>query len=173
MAATRITERNRTMGDREHRRILMRGRETWNYWRATYPDVRPDLRNAVLMAVDLSGITFYDERYKKPVTVRVNLSRIRAADADFTYANLAQANLSRADLEGARLIDTNLQGAMLNGANLKDADLRGADLSGADIRNATFTNVRYNERTRWPEDFVPDRRPATSGDDHSSKGVQS
>lgn len=161
------------MGDREHRRILMRGRETWNYWRATFPDVRPDLRDAVLMAADLSGVTIYDERYMQPVTIRVNLSLVHAANADFTYANLALANLSQADFRGARFIDANLQGAMLNRADLSGADLRGADLYGADMRNATLTGIRYNERTRWPAGFTPDDAHEMSEMDSVREEIQS
>lgn len=109
------------------------------------------------------------------------------ANSNLHGANLAGANLIGADLKGADLEAADLHKAILNGANLKEASLRSAslrladlnwadltaadlshadlsaanlgwaDLSGANLDEAVLDQARYNDQTRWPEDFVPEQ----------------
>jgi uncharacterized protein YjbI with pentapeptide repeats len=96
-------------------------------------------------------------------------ANLRASDLD--ESDLSNVNLSGADLERAKLYNANLSNSILTGANLQFAKMRGAnlskaDLSGANLRwarlqdvklnDAILTNVRYNDRTRWPEGFDPE-----------------
>ncbi len=80
--------------------------------------------------------------------------------ADLFGADLASADLRNADLGGATLCSADLRGADLGGANLlgtdlSDANLSGADLSGATLTNADLSGARYDDFTRWPDDFDP------------------
>ena len=89
------------MADGEHLGILKQGVAAWNKWRASNPEIRPNLTGADLVFANLT-------------------------DAYFLDTNLRFANLTRTNLAGA-----NLTGARLTGANLTDANLTGADLTGA------------------------------------------
>src|SRR6516225_6706468 len=90
------------MPNDEHVILLRRGAGAWNSWRAER-DERPDLFQAGLRGLDLSG---YD------------LSRADLRGADLRGTSLSQANLSGANLEGANLFKTVLDGADLTGAFL-------------------------------------------------------
>jgi len=104
---------------------LLRGVEVWNERRKQEPGLRPNLKNAVLNDLDLSG------------------------------ADLRQADLSGADLSGAKLVDADLYKAELSrafliGANLTGADLLGAiltesDLGGVVLRNANLLGVQLGQ----------------------------
>lgn len=102
---------------------------------------------------------------------------INLRGADLGGAFLVGANLEEADLEGAWLVGAylmaailvraNLEGAFLEGAdlmladlmeaNLRGADLRGANLEGANLEGANLWEAKYNDATKWPEDFPPPR----------------
>lgn len=71
-------------------------------------------------------------------------------------AELAGWTLSHSRLCGFDLRDANLSGATLRCADLSGANLCGADLSTCDLEGAVLTGARYDERTRWPEGFLPD-----------------
>jgi uncharacterized protein YjbI with pentapeptide repeats len=68
-------------------------------------------------------------------------------------AKLVKAWLRRANLHGANLARADLRRAYLRGADLGGANLRRANLQGADLRGAL-----YDDRTRWPWFFNPNRR---------------
>ena len=80
-------------------------------------------------------------------------------------ANLQEAYVIDVNLQGANVHGTNLRGAHLGGANLQGATLlnvylQGAKLYGANLRGAILVDVylqgaKYNEHTKWPEDFDP------------------
>ncbi|MFX0577126.1 pentapeptide repeat-containing protein [Nocardia nepalensis] len=115
-----------------------------------------NLRGAILENARLTGATLAyanlaDTRLGGAVLVSANLTGANLPDtnlvgADLTGANLATANLTTANLTDAELTDANLSGANLCGATMTDADLTSANLTG----------VRSDERTRWPDGFVPD-----------------
>ncbi|HEY4860603.1 MAG TPA: pentapeptide repeat-containing protein [Xanthobacteraceae bacterium] len=117
------------MANVEHVALLIKqGVAAWNAWRDDNPDIRPDLSNADLSKVNLTGGPF------------VGLSPFRASRRERPIvsrrAGLSGANLSNADLSGANLSDANLINANLSGANLSDANLGSVDLSGANLRQA-------------------------------------
>src|SRR6516165_4781144 len=126
------------MPNDEHLMMLRRGVEAWNSWRAER-DESPDLSQAGLRGLDLSG---YD---------------------------LSRADLRGADLRGTNLSQVNLSGANLEGENLFKAMLDGADLAGALLFGAQFLNCAQLVVTRnWQSAFrdealtcgasIPDRR---------------
>jgi hypothetical protein len=101
------------MAKEEHYDMLKQGVESWHEWREKNPYVIPDLVEANLIDVSLSGI---------------DLGR-----ADLSGANLSWTDLSRANLSRAILIDANLSGAILVEADLIRANLSGTDLSGGKL----------------------------------------
>ena len=111
------------MPNDEHLMMLRGGVEAWNSWRAER-DESPDLSQAGLRGLDLSG---YD---------------------------LSRADLRGADLRGTNLSQANLSGANLEGANLFKAVLDGADLAGAFLNGAQFLNCAQLVVTRnWQSAF--------------------
>lgn len=75
-----------------------------------------------------------------------DLSRADLIEANLSGADLLNANLSEADLRKA-----NLSGADLNGADLRKANLSEADLSGANLIKADLEDIKWNEKTLWPD----------------------
>ena len=111
------------MPNDEHVILLRRGAGAWNSWRAER-DERPDLSQAGLRGLDLSGF------------------------------DLARADLRGADLRGTTLSQANLSGANLEGANLFKTVLDGADLAGAFVAGAQFLNCAQLIVTRnWQSAF--------------------
>ena len=111
------------MPNDEHVILLRRGADAWNSWRAER-DERPDLSQAGLRGLDLSGF------------------------------DVTRADLRGADLRGTNLSQANLSGANLEGANLFKAILDGADLAGAFLYRAQFLNCTQLVVTRnWQSAF--------------------
>lgn len=104
-----------------HLEMLREGAEKWNAWRAANPEIRPNLRLAVL-----SGST---------------LDNFDLRGAFLNRAQLTNARLKGAHLEGANLDSANLEGAVLRDAHLEGATLEGANLGGADLRGIFFSKT--------------------------------
>jgi len=117
------------MANQEQLAILKQGVEAWNWWREQNPDVKIDLREAILKGVDLSD---------------ANFSKANLRGANLELAKLWKAYLLRADLSKANLRDSNLIGANIGEANLHNADLRGANLEGAYLRKADLSGVNLS-----------------------------
>ena len=105
---------------------------------------------SALAVVVLAGIGLLAVRLK-PYWV----AKYRGEGADLHGAVLPGAPLEDANLHHANLKGANLRGAHLAGADLGWANLEGADLQGADLRDA-----RYDDSTRWPSGFDPERHGA-------------
>ncbi len=98
------------MADPFHLSLLKQGASAWNQWRAQNRDVKPDLVDADLSSLNLSG---------------AELTRGDLRGSKFHETNLAGVNLREADLQGA-----DLSGAL---GGLKTEQLGGADLTGAKL----------------------------------------
>src|SRR5689334_13148530 len=103
-----------TAADPIHLEMLREGVEKWNAWRAENPELRPNLRLAILSGWALDN---FDLR-------GAFLNRAQLTNARLKGAHLEGANLDSANLEGAVLRDAHLEGATLEEANLGGADLR-------------------------------------------------
>ncbi|MCC5581737.1 pentapeptide repeat-containing protein [Microtetraspora sp. AC03309] len=77
-------------------------------------------------------------------TFAVDLTALRAPEADLGGAYLSGANLGNANLSGADLHNANLSGADLHNADLRGAKLIGANLSNTDLGGASLTDVLTN-----------------------------
>ncbi len=142
--------RKAVMANEEHLAILNQGVIAWNEWRSENYDIEPNLRQADLCWVDLSGANFR----------RATLSNaeFRGADlsgADLFRAKLVEADLYGADLSGAGLIEADLREADLRGADLNAADLSRADLSRADLSRANLEEVTLFDTTLISVDLSP------------------
>jgi uncharacterized protein YjbI with pentapeptide repeats len=109
------------MANEEHLRILNEGVEVWNQWRRDNPNEVPDLSDATLFEMNLSG---------------ANFSGTGFSDADFSLANLRSANLCNSDLFNA-----NLSGTCLCGTNFENADLTRSRFILCNLRDAIVENA--------------------------------
>jgi hypothetical protein len=137
-----------------------------------------DLSGLALDGIQLRGhlgmLDFEGTNFSRCSLVRADLNA-RLNRCNFEDANLGRvlagfitfnsANLTRASLIEAHLTQANFRGASLQSANLTRAELLGADFCGADLRGATLVGVetgdyqglgtRYDDRTLFPDGFVP------------------
>jgi uncharacterized protein YjbI with pentapeptide repeats len=150
-------------------------------------------QGAALAEADLRGASFYAADLR-----HADLAGAHLAGTDLNYANLEQAvlvhavlcgaslwstNLSAADLSRAHLTAATLAKANLAGTSLRDACLRGADLRGANLEGADLARERqdattspgqflagaiYDQTTRWPDGFEPQRHGAVLRDGSSN-----
>ena len=81
--------------------------------------------------------------------------RVRLRGADLGGANLDRILGEFGDLRGAHLRDASLVEADLRHADLTLADLSGADLTGANLQGAMMAGAKWDDMTRWPEEFTP------------------
>ena len=154
------------MANMKHVEILKQGVQVWNRWRVENPDIRPDLSEAILPGLALSGVnlewaTLTLAELPEAKLTEANLFAASAEGATFTGADLTRANLNSADLfqalldnsilvnadltlanlTWARLDRADLSGAWLHMANLNGAQLRGTDLSYCLAQHTIFTDT--------------------------------
>lgn len=159
------------MANEEHVKILEKGVEAWNKWRKDNPDVKPDLRKAILIGAEL---TYVNLRETNLIGAKLNRAYLMNADLSGAYlmnedlsganlsgANLSGANLTEADLSGAELFDAELTNAILGEAILHKTNLSGANLSGAFLRGAKLQGAVFYGATvdggTWISDCEVDR----------------
>lgn len=108
---------------------------------------------------DLSGLDAPGIRNLKGLSFRgAVLYWACLVDADLSACNFEEADLRGATLEGAKLIGANLRGAKLCRDNLGGmTNLRSADLTDAALHGADLTDAEYDDRTKFPADFNPDK----------------
>jgi uncharacterized protein YjbI with pentapeptide repeats len=78
--------------------------------------------------------------------------RVNLRGVDLFGANLCEASLKWADLRNATLYYADLSKSVLSGARAEGTDFRNANLTGAD-----FSQVTYDDKTRWPDGFEPEK----------------
>ncbi len=130
---------------------------------------RSDLTQADLSQADLQGTSLGWADLNQSVLRDANLSHANLMGASLKYTDLTGANLTDAILNGSNLQYANLSGATLAqadlnwadlsgatlvGANLSHANLSWANLSGANLSEANLQGAKYNEQTKWPEEFA-------------------
>lgn len=138
------------MPEKEHLEILSKGVDVWNEWREREFYVRPNLRQADLRQITLSGAYLGGADLSLVNLSRSDLSGVHLQDADLTGAQLSNADLSRARLVRANLfradlVNTNLKGADLQAADLRDADATQAMFSGAELSGVIFNGCNLNK----------------------------
>ena len=118
------------MSNPDHLRFLLESGVTrWNEWRASTPEIRPDLSGAALDQQDFAGINL--------------------ANADLSFASLRGTSLRHSNLSGASFSMANLTGSDLTCANvisgfLKFVDLTDANLSETILEDAHLMSATLN-----------------------------
>ena len=138
------------MAIEEHIKVLRKGVQAWNSWRASTP-IQPDL----------SHITFYDKMHLSQGALLRN-EGINLANVNFQGANLKGADFYDGYLQGANIADANLQEADLTDAMLWEANLSGADLAFAnvtktDFQEAVFKDTNLTGTSLWKAKLFPSR----------------
>lgn len=137
------------MAREDHVRILLQGRDVWNRWRNSNPDISPDLSNADLTGVDLRGPEWFKSIRRWNDIPRTNLCNSNLSHSNlragiFIRADLRGANLRNSDLRHTELIQADLRYAILQDAILHGVFLMGADLRGVDLQNANLVRARLD-----------------------------
>ncbi len=127
------------MANAEHLRILKKGVEEWNAWRAENSRTGTDLRGAYLRGVDLRNADLTGTHLQDANLRRADLMHANLHGANFYRANLAYANLCDADLNDANLMSADLRDSSLCRARLTYVNLRDANLSRTELENADFS----------------------------------
>jgi hypothetical protein len=129
------------MANQQHLNMLKKGADVWNSW-VKSNGVRPDLEDADLKGMNLSGYRFKEAILKGAKLNRANLHKAKLDNAYLRRANLTGAELSWASLSGANLRHAVLRNANLTRAYLRRADLSYVDLSGADLTGSVLEYAR-------------------------------
>ncbi len=120
-----------------------------------------DLSDSNLRNANLENSVFLKTRLRRADLENANLRNSKLTFADVGGANLKNADLEGAYLAGARFKNTNLLGANLRGANLQWADIFDSliKLSDSDSEETppNFKNATYNCKTKYPNDFNPEK----------------
>src|SRR5205809_898963 len=155
------------MANQEHLDILLRGTESWNWWRRIHREIIPDLSGADLREANLSDLTLseplrysYDADYVHGLEPDIMAFRnallyrsldhpyltIKLDDSHFTFQKsdeLSSTILGWAD--GIEyIISRTAPNANLSGANLILANLSGADLSKAALVTANLIGANLS-----------------------------
>jgi len=133
---------------KKHLAILKDGKDVWNEWRRSHPEIRPILndafRNGETLEGDFSGVNFANA-----VLINANLRKVELSGANFHEANLGGADLSGAILIGANFCRTDLYKTNLSFADLTNANLQGTQLAGTNFENATLKNCTIYGLSAW------------------------
>jgi len=125
------------MADPVHLAILRDGVETWNAWRAEYPETAPDLCHTDLRGFDLARANLTETGLVESILDGKYLS-----ETDFSRAYLQRANLHKTNLFDAKLVAADLRGATLAWAYVERADFSQADLRSTSFVAAQFYDTR-------------------------------
>jgi hypothetical protein len=132
------------MSNPEHLKLIRSGKKQWNDWRASAPEVRPDLRGAKLRNLDLSYCDLDNADLRRASFWGCTLQGTRLNNADLSQCTARFVRFSRAKLAGAKLVESDLRGASLRKADLTGANLRKAVLRFASLVGATITDARLD-----------------------------
>lgn len=153
------------MANAEHLAILKQGVDTWNLWRAQYPNTIPDLTEADLPALkarnlNLSGarldrinLEFSDLRNANLVRAVMRSAKLEGGDlacaalcrGDFWAGEFVLTNLANADFSDANLGLGIFDQAILDGANLRGTALGWASFHGTSFDGTDFDNASMQE----------------------------
>jgi uncharacterized protein YjbI with pentapeptide repeats len=142
----------RSVGQRSHIEIALRGGAACNAWRRQHPSARLDLSEAHLAGADLAGADLSGADLTGADLTNANLTCARLCGRSsnrtvtlnpdlLTGLDLGSMSVTWADLAGAQAGGADLSGADLSGANLQSASLPGARAQGANFTWANLAKV--------------------------------
>ena len=138
------------MANPEHLAILKQGVDVWNAWRMENPDIKPQLKGAVLDDERLGDLDLdeADLSYSSLVNADLGESHLDHTvlrDASLVNAKLSRAVLVRTDLSGAKLCGANFFETYLIDSILDKANLEGADLEFANLFQTSLKATNFEE----------------------------
>src|SRR2546421_2778348 len=147
------------MADQEHLEILKQGALVWNQWREEHADIRPDLSEADLTGVHLSGAWLYQTNFYGANLSDTYIMSTNLFESDFRYALLCRADLNHSLLDRANLSHANLREASIylahcDSAIFHSADLRKAILLETNFRRADFNQADLNQANLSEASFI-------------------
>src|SRR6266567_736115 len=91
------------MANQEHLEILKQGAVVWNRWRDEHADIRPDLSEADLTGIHLSGAWLYQTNFYGANLSDTYIQSTNMFESDFRHALLCRADLNHSLLDRANL----------------------------------------------------------------------
>ena len=132
----------------QHLIELRKGRDHWNAWRRTHPDVMPMFAGHDFAAHDPALILDeYDFSYANLTQACVRGMSLRGAN--FHQAILAKADCTEAHFERANFCRTDLYQTNFTGAFLTEANLQGVQLAGTNLTRAHLDRCRVYGLAAW------------------------
>src|SRR6266700_5808436 len=101
------------MANQEHLEILKQGAVVWNRWRDEHADIRPDLSEADLTGIHLSGAWLYQTNFYGANLSDTYIQSTNMFESDFRHALLCRADLNHSLLDRANLSNANLREAAI------------------------------------------------------------
>jgi uncharacterized protein YjbI with pentapeptide repeats len=133
------------MANPEHLEILKQGVKVWNKWSEKDLKTRPDLRDADLNYMNLTGAILREADLSGAYLNHAILRNSNLRGADLSYAELNHADLREVDLSQANRTGEGLIYTILSSASLSHAGLSYADLSDASIGGTIFVAIDLSE----------------------------
>lgn len=144
------------MANSEHLDVLRKGASKWNDYSEKqgfdFPNY-PDLRNADLQRLDLSGVNLTKAMLTGCNLRGAELSHAILRGAKFDGAELSSTKFTAADLREANLSDVRLTRAEMQSARLESALLINADMWGVKLTQAKMHKAQFARASVWEADL--------------------
>jgi uncharacterized protein YjbI with pentapeptide repeats len=114
-------------------------------------------RFLILFLKDSLLLTNYNSYLPSPLLEGANLSEAKLENLDIPSLNLKGANLSKINFSKSKLNQSNLSNTIATNGDFTNVDLRGVNFIESDLTNANFTNACYDQSTRFPDKFNPQK----------------
>ena len=124
------------LGNPKHLKILKQGVDSWNNWRKTNPQIKPNLKGVNLSEILPKEhiVTTIGEESKAILLLGINLKN----------SSLVGANLDNAVFIFSNFKGSNLMGASIKNSNLSKTNLKNSNLQNTNFKNTNVSGVFYN-----------------------------
>lgn len=139
------------MADPDHLAMFLRAAKSgsaqeWNGWRASHPEVEPDLSEASMHGVvGIIAPVGVVPSHRIPELPRIYLPGINLRDANLIGGYFNGIVLDHADLRGAFVSDADLSSSLLRHADLSNANAFRTDFSGSDLSFSNLESAMLNQ----------------------------
>ena len=131
------------MANPYHLKIMkLESSSTWNDWRSTNMINQPDLAEADLSRMAMTGIDISNGNFEGTKMLLSDFSDSVIVSTNFWMASMIAVNLSGCNLLESRFVNANLIRANLSKSNLSFADFSNAKLNQAKLQSCTFYGAR-------------------------------
>ena len=145
------------MADKHHLALLKEGPETWNAWRASDPNARPDLSDLnfekdVWEAEHLydlptfEGVDFSNCNLRRIVARNSSFGRCRFDGcalqfSDLCFSQFDECSFCNVEMQVAKIGSAVFRGCVFDGTNLSYCTAEETDFSGSRFSNSMFDNM--------------------------------